>query len=89
MQVMYEDYIQRSKGIPFEVAKIISESYPLRGKEAANALREQFSNMGNQAADDGLSESDVMRLARSEAKDFNRRSASLGLSARGNDASHQ
>jgi prevent-host-death family protein len=57
----YEDYIQRSKTIPFEVVKFISENFPLRGKNAADALRQQLASMGNRAADEGLTEQDVMR----------------------------
>ena len=31
----YEDYIQLSKIIPYEVAKMISANFPLQGKEGA------------------------------------------------------
>ncbi len=48
--------------IPFDVAALISESYPLRGKEAADSMRLHLSKMSSQAAKDGLSEDDVMRL---------------------------
>jgi len=62
----YEDYTQRNKTIPLEVAKLISESFPLRGKDAANMLRTQLASMSNLAAQEGLTEQDVMRLANDE-----------------------
>lgn len=58
----YEDYMQRAKTIPYEVAKLISESYPLRGPQAAEAVRQHLAGMGNRAAEDGLTEDDVSRL---------------------------
>lgn len=48
--------------IGFYVAKLISETCPLRGEKAANSMRLHLSKMGNQAAEDGLSESAVMDL---------------------------
>ncbi len=60
--VSYEDYQASSQTIPFHVAALISESYPLRGQAAADSMRQHLAKMGNQAAADGLSEDDVMRL---------------------------
>lgn len=48
--------------IAFSVAKLISETSPLRGKEAANSMRLHLSKMSNQADEDGLTESAVMNL---------------------------
>jgi prevent-host-death family protein len=62
----YEDYIQRNKTIPFEVAKIISETFPLRGQRAAESVKQQLAGMGNLAAEEGLTEEDVNRLLNDE-----------------------
>jgi hypothetical protein len=45
--------------IPFHIAILISESYPLRGKEAGDFMREHLAKMSNQAARDGLSEEEI------------------------------
>lgn len=64
----YEDYqavmhtSQATATIPFHVAKLISESHPLRGKEAGDAMRQHLASMSDQAAQEGLTEEDVMRL---------------------------
>lgn len=58
----YEDYMQRSHSIPFEVAQLISERAPLRGPAAGEALRQHFSEAADRAAGDGLTEADVTRL---------------------------
>jgi prevent-host-death family protein len=58
----YEDYVQRSKTIPFEVAKFISEGFPLRGQEAAASLKQRLATLSNRAAEDGLTEADVIRM---------------------------
>jgi len=60
--ISYEDYQASTQTIPFHVAALISESYPLRGKEAADSMRLHLSKMSRQATTDGLSEDDVMRL---------------------------
>ena len=62
----YEDYIQRSKIIPFEVAKVISENFPLRGQAAAESLKAHLAVMGNRAGEEGLTEEDVSRLLHDE-----------------------
>lgn len=62
----YEDYMQRTQVIPFEVAKLISTHAPLRGHEASQALRQHFSDAPNRAAEAGLSEDDVSRLLNEE-----------------------
>jgi hypothetical protein len=38
----YEDYQASTQTIPFHVATLISESYPLRGKEAGDFMREHL-----------------------------------------------
>ncbi len=58
----YEDYLQRSKTIPPELAQVISERFPLRGEAAAAALKEHLAGMSNRAAEEGLTEADVARL---------------------------
>ncbi len=62
----YEDYIQRTKSIPVEVARVISESFPLRGEEAVASLRKQLAAMSNRAAEEGLTEEDVNRMLNDE-----------------------
>ena len=62
----YEDYIQRTKTIPFEVAKFISEGFPLRGQKAAASLKQRLATMSNRAAEDGLTEADVIRMLNDE-----------------------
>jgi prevent-host-death family protein len=58
----YEDYIGTTKTIPYHIAVLISQQYPLRGKEAGDSMRRHLSTMSNQAAEDGLTEVDVMRM---------------------------
>ena len=58
----YEDYRASTQTIPFHVAALIGESYPLRGKEAGDSMRLHLSKMNNQAEKDGLSEADVIRM---------------------------
>ena len=62
----YEDYKASTQTIPFHVATLISESYPLRGKEAGDSMREHLAKMSNQAARDGLSEEDITRMLNEE-----------------------
>lgn len=58
----YEDYVQRTKTIPFEIFKLISEKFPLRGEEAVRAWRATLASMSNRAEEEGLNEDDVMRI---------------------------
>lgn len=58
----YDDYMQRMQTIPFEVAKLISESVPLRGPAARETLSQHFAAANNRAAEDGLTEDGVARL---------------------------
>jgi prevent-host-death family protein len=62
----YEDYQASTQTIPVQVAKLISESYPLRGKEAGDSMHLHLAKMSTQAAVDGLTESDVMQMLRDE-----------------------
>lgn len=62
----YEEYKATTQTIPFHVATLISENYPLRGKEAADSMRLHLSTMSNQAAKEGLGEDDVMRMLNEE-----------------------
>lgn len=62
----YEDYQATTQTIPFHVAKLISDSYPLRGKDAGDSMRQHLAAMSNQAAEDGLTDDDVMRLLNDE-----------------------
>ena len=56
--------LQRSIG--FSAARLISETSPLRGKEAADSMRLHFSKLSNQAGKDGLTEGDVMQMLRDQ-----------------------
>jgi prevent-host-death family protein len=58
----YEDYQATTQTIPFQVAKLIRQSYPLQGKEAGDSMRQHLAKMSIQAAEDGLTETDVMRM---------------------------
>ncbi len=58
----YEDYQATAQTIPFHVAALISESYSLRGKEAADSMRLHLSKMSNKAAQEGLTEDGVTQL---------------------------
>ena len=62
----YEDYIQRTKTIPLEVAKVIGANFPLRGKEAATSLKAHFATMSNRAADEGLTEENLSQMLNDE-----------------------
>ncbi len=62
----YEDYKAVTQTIPLHVAALISESYPLRGQEAADSMRHHLSKMSNQAAAEGLTDDDVMRMLNEE-----------------------
>jgi hypothetical protein len=44
------------------VAALISENYPLRGKEAGDSMRQHLAKMSNKAADEGLTEDDLTRM---------------------------
>lgn len=50
------------QSLPFNVAKLISEDFPLRGKEAADSMRLHLSRMSNQAGEEGLTEEAVMDM---------------------------
>ena len=58
----YEDYKASTQTIPLHVAALISENYPLLGQDAGEAMRLHLGKMSNKAADDGLTEDDVMRM---------------------------
>ena len=58
----YEDYQATTQTIPFHVAVLISESYPLRDKNAGDSMRLHLSNMSNTAAEEGLTETTAMRI---------------------------
>ena len=67
----YEDYQASTRTIPFHVAVLISESYPLRDKNAGDSMRLHLSNMSNTAAEEGLTETTVMRILCQEQGDKN------------------
>lgn len=52
--------------LSYEVAKIISERFPLRGPEAVESVRQHLAKMSNCAAEEGLTEDDVARLLQDE-----------------------
>jgi len=58
----YEDYQTSTQTIPPHVAALISESHPLRGKVAGDAMREHLATMGNQAAEESLTQDDITRM---------------------------
>ena len=58
----YEDYQATTQTIPFHVAALLAENYPLRGKDAGDSMRLHLSKMGNKAAKEGLTEDSVLRM---------------------------
>ena len=60
--VSYQDYQSDAQVLPFQAAKFISENYPLRGKDAGNAMRRHLATMGTLAEQDGLTEDDITSL---------------------------
>ena len=48
--------------LPLSVMKEISRRFPMRGEEAARAIQEVLSRVGNRAEEDGLTEDDVTRI---------------------------
>ena len=58
----YEDYKASTQTIPLHVAALISENYRLLGKDAGEAMRLHLGKMSNQAAEEGLTEDDVIRM---------------------------
>lgn len=58
----YEDYQASMQTIPYQVAMLISQNYPLRGKEAGDSMRQLLAKMSNKAAEEGLTEADVTRM---------------------------
>ena len=53
---------QDSQTIPYHLAKIMSQTYPLRGKVAGDALRATLATMSTLAETEGLTETDIGRM---------------------------
>ena len=53
---------QDSQTIPHHLAKMMSQTYPLRGKAAGDALRATLADMSTLAETEGLTETDISRL---------------------------
>jgi prevent-host-death family protein len=64
--VSYEDYQASTQTIPFHVATLISQNYPLRGKEAGDSMRQHLAKLNNKASEEGLTEADVTRMLNEE-----------------------
>ena len=58
----YEDFEAKTQTIPFDVAALISESYPKRGKDAGDSMRLHLTKMCNKAAEEGITEDAVIRM---------------------------
>jgi prevent-host-death family protein len=63
VMLSYEDYQASVQTIPLHVAKLISQNHPLRGQEAGDSMREHLAKMSNKAAEEGLTESDIVRMS--------------------------
>ena len=50
------------QNLPFSVVKAISALNPMRGKEAASAMREALAMMNPRAAEEGVTEDDVTHM---------------------------
>ena len=48
--------------IPFQVAILVSQNYPLRGKEAGDSMRQHLAKISIKAAEEGLTKADVRRM---------------------------
>lgn len=55
---------QKLAELLFQNVKEISALNPLRGKEAADAMREALAKVNPRAAEDGITEDDVNRMVR-------------------------
>jgi prevent-host-death family protein len=53
---------QDAQTIPFHIAQMISENYPLQGKAAGDAMRSTLSQMSDLAEREGLTEADISRI---------------------------
>ena len=62
----YEDYMASTRTIPFHVAVLISENYPLRGEDAGNAMRVHLAKMTDNAMKSGLTEEQVTNMLNDE-----------------------
>ena len=58
----YEDYQAATQTLPLHVAQLISQTYPLRGKEAGDAMRQHLASLDNTLAQEGLTQDDVTRM---------------------------
>jgi prevent-host-death family protein len=58
----YEDYQASLQTMTFHVAKLIAQNHPLRGEQAGDSMRQHLEKMGNQAAQEGLQEADILRM---------------------------
>ena len=50
------------QNLPFSVVKAISDLNPMRGKEAASAMRQTLAMMNPRASEEGVTEDDVTRM---------------------------
>lgn len=62
----YQDYQASTQTIPVHVATLISENYPLRGKNAGDSMRSHLAKMSNKATEEGLTQDDVTRMLNDE-----------------------
>ena len=63
----YADYVASTKTIPFHVAALIAESYPLRGEGAGQAMRAHLAKLTDNAAKSGLTEEQVKTMLDDDA----------------------
>jgi prevent-host-death family protein len=64
----FEDYQAQvnPQSIPWPVAALISQTHPLRGKEAVQAMREHLASMSSQAEQGGLTEANISEMLNSD-----------------------
>jgi prevent-host-death family protein len=62
----YQDYERTAQLPTVQMAKFISENFPLRGKEAGDALRRYFAGVASPAEQAQMTEDDVMQLLNDE-----------------------
>ena len=62
----YEDYQASTQTLAFQVAMLINQNYPMRGKEAGDSMRQHLAKLSNKAAEEGLTEAAVTRMLNEE-----------------------
>ena len=68
----FVEFLMRIKTIPFHVATLIAESYPLRGADAEKSMQSHFAKMTDNAAKSGLTEQRVNAMLNDDFDHYDR-----------------